>query len=829
VRATEAVKAVCITGVVVVSSIVTPGASASHGSAGLDPTQHPCVPNVEGQFRALKHHGEALGFHLGANTPVPNIEKHYQGIQRLPGAGTPYFFVSKNGNPTSPRTTEEGHLLVVRMGSRPTEGERLRSNRLFRDAHTINTPPPLNDVVVSDISFSAPGFEYAHAGGMQVWGDVLVVALDKPMSGSLPTGKIAFFDVSDPASPVFMYDIPVNHDAATAAVTRLRDGRYLVAVGGANDSQNVYTYLSNGADIHDTNIIFTEYDVWRNDELTSGHWPTGTESHQTLNFLSQCDGTLFLAGTNNDNPLAPDSDDFTDLYSVGPIDGSNLRLQWVARRHIFCESEAGRLCNFAAAAGFYISPTGELILYGAEHHNDSSHGSVGMAEFRHQDLFRGDSPLWAPTADARGPYSVPEGGTVTLDGGGTRPPSAQAWAEFYDDNSVSDRSVVFDYADRHLDNWEEFDKLDHFTDKTTSMIWTAPAGCDIVLFQDDHFAGDPYRLVGDGTIRSILNFTAFGVSSARFEGSNCDATGMDFTWNIGANWPAVSAPTARFDASQIDGPWTHHASLKACGAFYGCSESGARIEITNVAPVGSINSIEDEWGQVIGQETDTVLAGLGLSLDGTFADAGRPDTHTATIDWEDGASQTEADFDGWSDSTGGVIGTVTASHSFSEAGTYQITLTLRDDDGGVGSESRSIRVVSAAELLAETVTQLETVASDPLLLPSARAHVSAAIDKLENAIDRLKDDRPVSALALAHDAVAQLIKAEAARSGLDLSLVKDDVTRAAKSVAMVVISTSQGSDRLQEARAEVEAGDASFSSGGHLAAIDHYRKALLVL
>src|SRR5262249_11379348 len=30
-----------------------------------------CVHDVRGQFHALKHHGEALGFHLGAGTPEP--------------------------------------------------------------------------------------------------------------------------------------------------------------------------------------------------------------------------------------------------------------------------------------------------------------------------------------------------------------------------------------------------------------------------------------------------------------------------------------------------------------------------------------------------------------------------------------------------------------------------------------------------------------------------------------------------------------------------------------------------------------------------------------
>jgi PKD repeat protein len=59
-----------------------------------------------------------------------------------------------------------------------------------------------------------------------------------------------------------------------------------------------------------------------------------------------------------------------------------------------------------------------------------------------------------------------------------------------------------------------------------------------------------------------------------------------------------------------------------------------------------------------------------------FADAGTGDTHTATIDWGDGnttvGTVTEASG----------TGTVSGSHPYSAAGTYTVTVTITDDDGG---------------------------------------------------------------------------------------------------------------------------------------------------
>ena len=59
------------------------------------------------------------------------------------------------------------------------------------------------------------------------------------------------------------------------------------------------------------------------------------------------------------------------------------------------------------------------------------------------------------------------------------------------------------------------------------------------------------------------------------------------------------------------------------------------------------------------------------SVSVNFTDVGTQDTHTVSIDWGDGDSESVAS-----------TGSTTAAHLFPQFGTYTVTLTVTDDDSG---------------------------------------------------------------------------------------------------------------------------------------------------
>jgi hypothetical protein len=801
---------------------------------------------------------------------------------------------------------EAGGVAIVEMYSREANGERLRSNRLEREAETEDTSPPPEDLIVR--WFELPT-TYDHPGGMQVVGDIAAIAMMEAGDGHPdPPGVVMFMDLSGLPDVNAVELFPETLDVigpeestriGAVGITQLLDGRFLLVVQNGKGRwlhffrSEATSYDGLVDDLSDpSDQAFFWLDSWHYPEII-GKWyrevdgiPTSA-SFQTINLVTQEDGRVFLIGARNSNKAAPffefpvivESEDRLQLYEVENFDGSGdvvvrTRLSedgkhmHLTNAGFLSTAGSGHNGNFNAAAGVYISPTGEFILYAAEHDNDgppgNEEGFVRMAEFRCGYMAREDSPLYLPAADAgggEGGYAVEEGSTVVLDGSGSEPAFIKPWVELYEHDHFGGRSVVLDWDDRDLEDWQDFGKLDGlhrgFHDQASSAVWWAPPGCDIGLYEDDNFGGKVATLVGDGTIHEYLDMgqdpfdgdddcsDSFGslkpscigddISSMRFLGteSACEQTGaLNFLWSNLT--PEVGTFLDQPDDMEVefagwDGPALAEIELTVCTSAAQCNSSVVSFPVINVAPVVSIDAATDELGNTIGVDLPGVLAGLRLDIQGTFTDAGAFDTHTAAFDWGDGSTS----------DIGSVVASASAGHVFLAAGERTITLAVTDDDGGVGTAVRQITVLDGMEIIEIAIASLREILAGTPVGGSAARFAQKALVNLEGngfytgpygALELLRRGNPSAALEQLRQAVANLDRAEALDVTLDLTKVKSLLAMTAKSVAVLAINEASLNPEVDpaviaEAERIVILGDGFLAIDDYYGAVEAYQRA----
>ena len=499
-----------------IEELVEPGVVVPGNRGGLF-----VVEDALGQFDRLKHHAEALGWlnpeNLGA--PDPSLLEHYQGLVRNPRPGPAIFYISQL------ETDGGGYLHIVRLASRSQSGERLRSNLQQIGNDTEEASPPTNDTWVRSIRFDGtPVFDgtqlsaYKHPGSMALVDDVLIVPVDQPIANGAPMGQLLLFDVSSNAiSPSPLQALPLSHGIDNVAVTRRENGLYRIWMNG-NSGNSINVYDSTTTDLRSDNLDLVLIQSWRPsaDLLGSHEWPTGQEAHQSSTFVREASGDLYLIALRGTTVLFDPrlGSDFGDIYKVDESNPEVLRLTHLRTREFNCVYDGGggprdmRVCAMIAAGTAYVSPSGELLLYSMPH-DDEDGFEVDIArlgEFRHRDVSRESSSLRLATEE--------------------RP-----WVELYDDEGFRDRSIVVDYDDRFLLELDDFNNLDDFSDKPSSVRWRSPIGLDIALYDDDNFRDRYILLRGTGQTESITNLNSQTVETGlveQFDPAKGEGERLDF-------------------------------------------------------------------------------------------------------------------------------------------------------------------------------------------------------------------------------------------------------------------------------------------------------------
>jgi hypothetical protein len=169
----------------------------------------------------------------------------------------------------------------------------------------------------------------------------------------------------------------------------------------------------------------------------------------------------------------------------------------------------------------------------------------------------------------------------------------------------------------------------------------------------------------------------------------------------------------------------------------GESNDTVLVTVNNVEPV--VNSGSDA----------TIIEGSAFSSYGSFTDPGA-DTWTATVDYGDSS--------GILPFTLNPDKSFILNHTYSDNGTYMVTVNVIDDDGGTGSDSLLVTVVGSPELLIQML--IDDIAS----LNIQEGIKNSLTSKLEVAVKRLEDSNTQNDVA-AINALEAFINSVEAQQG----------------------------------------------------------------
>jgi PKD repeat protein len=292
-------------------------------------------------------------------------------------------------------------------------------------------------------------------------------------------------------------------------------------------------------------------------------------------------------------------------------------------------------------------------------------------------------PPHPPVADPDGPYTATAGIPFTLDGSGsfdidpTDFITAWEWdlnGDFvYGDVSgetaqatfaapgiyniglrVTDNAVLNDVNGNNQQDVAE--RLEDFAFTTVTVSANQPPLAN---------AGGPY-LVNEG-------------ASVNLDGSassDPDQNPLSFAWDLDGDgqYDDAAGPVVPFSRPD-DAVVT--VGLEVSDTLL-TSTASAQVTVQNVAP--AVNAGADR----------SITEGASVSLSASFTDPGVADTHTATVDWGDGGGAQPGAL-----VQGAGTGSVSGNHVYAQNGSFTVTVTVTDDDGGVGSDGFVVTVGNA--------------------------------------------------------------------------------------------------------------------------------------
>ena len=217
-----------------------------------------------------------------------------------------------------------------------------------------------------------------------------------------------------------------------------------------------------------------------------------------------------------------------------------------------------------------------------------------------------------------------------------------------------------------------------------------------------HFTCADYTQVGAGGVSAEAGgpYEVAEGGSVPLDGSGSSGA-TSFSWDVGLlGVDDVSSATPTVTAAGLDdGAIT--VSLEVGDGDGTFRTDTAELNVVNAPPIVTLDALPG-----------ITASGSPVTLSAAVTDPGVTDTHTVSIDWGDGSSCDGSAGSECSIATANGAGTVTGTHTYAGPGTYMITVSVVDDDGGTGvGGPASVYVGSAVQTAATWAT------TDPWPLP----------------------------------------------------------------------------------------------------------------
>lgn len=239
----------------------------------------------------------------------------------------------------------------------------------------------------------------------------------------------------------------------------------------------------------------------------------------------------------------------------------------------------------------------------------------------------------------------------------------------------------------------------------------------------------PSVTIDPGQLTTTTEGAAFNIKATFTDPGSADTHAAQIDWGDGESGPETIQGNEVTGSHRYADNGVYTVKVTVTDDDGGSQSKEFAVQVSNVAPVVTIDP----------NQVTTITEGTTLNAKASFGDQGWADTFSSQIDWGTGET-----------SPGSLImthtgppaatGEVTDSHTYGDNGSFQVGVSVTDDDGGTGTAAFTVGVTNVAPTATIDKSGTETVNGVPTFI----AHSGEAITFNGRSTDPGSDDLALS-------------------------------------------------------------------------------------